>query len=135
MIGSRRRLWLGLILLGFLITLLMSHTFVQKKWADIQPRFDRIAEGMTQEEVEEILGFPPGEYRSSPGFMLVGPGHIQKPAEEWTKSPYSLKVWYFDEGHVEVIFDRDGEVAGKYWQADNYNQPGLMDRLRTWLRL
>jgi hypothetical protein len=134
MTKPRPRLFFGLMVCMLLTAFVIGASVLEKRLTSLQPKFDRIIEGTTQAEVEEVLGFPPGDYRSRPGFNVVGPGNILKPAAEWTKRPYSLQVWYFDEGHVEVIFDRDGEAAGKYWQADSY-QPSLGDRLRIWLGL
>ena len=40
--------------------------------------YERIRDGMSEAEVNELLGGPPGEYRSEPGFFLVGPGHVPR---------------------------------------------------------
>jgi hypothetical protein len=79
------------------------------------PRYQQIALGMSEAAVTALLECPPGDYRAEPNFLLVGPGHVEVPADGAAGSPYVLRVWYFDDGHVEVLFDRDGNVAGKYW--------------------
>ena len=74
--------------------------------------FDRILEGSSADEVNRLFGVPPGDYRSKPGFLLVGHGHIP-----WTEQARGgkLEVWYIPRYHVEVLFDRNGRVVGKYW--------------------
>lgn len=75
--------------------------------------FATVEAGMTRAEVERALGGPAADYRSRPGFQRVGPGRVANlPAE---RGPFTRDVWYFDEGVVEVAFDRDGRAAGKHW--------------------
>jgi hypothetical protein len=81
--------------------------------------FDRIVEGSSAEEVNQVLGVPPGDYRRPPGFLLVGHGHIP-----WTERARGgkLEVWYIAGSHIEVLFDRDGRVVGKHWHDWDLNQ-------------
>jgi hypothetical protein len=81
--------------------------------------FERILEGASADEVNRLLGAPPGDYRSKPGFLLVGPGHIP-----WTERARGgkLEVWYIPHSHVEVLFDRNGRVLGKYWHDSDANR-------------
>jgi hypothetical protein len=74
-----------------------------------------IRDGMSEEEVNRIFGVPPGDYRRPPGFIMVGPGHIP-----WSEAARGgrLAVWYVPRYHAEVLFDRNGCVAGKYWHHD-----------------
>ena len=74
--------------------------------------FERIQDGMTEAEVNTLLGGPPGEYRSEPGFFLVGPGHI--PRSERSRGG-KLEVWYCTGLHIEVLYDKDARVVGKHW--------------------
>jgi hypothetical protein len=74
--------------------------------------FDRIVEGSSADEVNRLFGVPPGDYRSKPGFLIVGHGHIP-----WTEQARGgkLEVWYIPRYHIEVLYDRNGRVVGKYW--------------------
>jgi hypothetical protein len=67
--------------------------------------FERIERGMTRAEVEDILGGPPGDYRTRPGARLLidirGGGSMPVPAYR------SFATWEGDEGIIEVTFDRD----------------------------
>ena len=74
--------------------------------------YERIQEGMTEADVNALLGVPPGDYRSRPGFHLVGPGHI--PRDERARGG-TLRVWYIPRFHVEVLYGRDGRVIATYW--------------------
>jgi hypothetical protein len=76
---------------------------------------DRVQVGMSVEEVNGIFGVPPGDYRSPPGFLLVGPGHI--PRTEAARGG-KLEIWYVPRAHAEVLFDRKGCVVGKYWYEE-----------------
>jgi hypothetical protein len=80
--------------------------------------FDQILEGSSADEVDRLLGVPPGDYRRQPGFLLVGHGHIP-----WTEQARGgrLAVWYIPRAHVEVLFDRNGRVVGKYWHDSDAN--------------
>ena len=83
--------------------------------------FQRIASGMTEDKVNEILGVPPGDYRAEPGFILVGPGHIRlAPGDD--PAGGKLEIWYIPRYHVEVYFDREGRVLGKYWHDAEANR-------------
>jgi hypothetical protein len=81
--------------------------------------FERILEGASADEVNRLFGAPPGDYRSEPGFLLVGPGHI--PRTEQARGG-KLDVWYIPHAHVEVLFDRNGRVVGKYWYDSDTNR-------------
>jgi hypothetical protein len=81
--------------------------------------FNRIQLGMSADEVDGIFGVPPGDYRRSPGFLLVGPGHI---LGSEAAGGGRLEVWYVPRYHAEVLFDRNGCVVGKYWHDADANQ-------------
>jgi hypothetical protein len=76
---------------------------------------------MTRAEVEAILGGPPGDYRTRPGFGVEGllhPGRV---------------LWFGDDGFIMVIFRPGGGVQEtKFFDAEpgSYN---LVDFL--WWRL
>ena len=80
--------------------------------------FDRIVEGSSADEVNRLFGVPPGDYRSKPGFLIVGHGHIP-----WTEQARGgrLAVWYIPRANVEVLFDRNGRVVGKCWHDSDAN--------------
>jgi hypothetical protein len=72
--------------------------------------YDRISKGMTQAEVEAILGAPPGSYnRATTEFQWNGPVPEQ-PANG------RRAYWVGDDGHIEVTFDaKSGTVLVKLY--------------------
>jgi hypothetical protein len=70
--------------------------------------FEQIREGLTQAEVEAILGVPPGDYstvdlRVAPADRYVFPPELR--AQEWLS----------DDGCVGIGFGPDGTVAAKHF--------------------
>jgi len=105
-----------------------------------EENFEAIQKGMTEEEVEAILGVPAGVYVSGArtgwyrlsegrGFSLKGPvliwlfGGNEWVAKEWVAKEISVVVW----------FHKDGRVAQtcKGW-TESGNEPFLA-KLRRWL--
>jgi hypothetical protein len=89
-----------------------------------QAGFDRITEGMTLREVEEILGRPPGDYtdRRLPDFAMLD-GHLDR----WEMA----EVWLSDEGVVVVVFDKDCRVARKAFIPEGeWPERPWMERIR-----
>ena len=112
-----------LILLG-LVAVLGTGTFVSVLAMMPRPRFsredfNRIKEGMTLDEVEAVLGLPPGDYASGP---LIDCDH-QKLLESWGHeraldcAKYSAtwtKGWLLDDNH----YQRHGDTKIKGWVCD-----------------
>jgi len=91
--------------------------------------YERISTGMTRAEVEQILGGPPGDYRTRPVLTLLPSGGGLR----WA-------VWQGNEGTAEVSFDRSGSVILRRFLTAEPRQPGLIETLhwrleRHWNRL
>jgi hypothetical protein len=92
----------------------------------------RIEEGMTQDEVEAILGGPPGDYRSQTfhevNFLAGSLG--MPPAGR-------MEEWLGNEGKILVVFDDKNRVAWKGHpnMTIPVEPPTLLDRVRTKLGL
>jgi hypothetical protein len=89
---------------------------------------DRIKKGMTQAEVEAVLGAPPGDYAARPGFVVgvEREGDNQGPRSE---------TWRADGAQLRVVFDGQGKVQGKvYILATVTREPSLAERVRDWFR-
>jgi hypothetical protein len=89
----------------------------------------RIKEGMSQAEVEAILGGPPGDFRT-------------KPVEYWHTCPLPhdfecdggrWEWWTGDDGQIELLFDRHDQARFS-WFATGSDPPSLAERVRAWLR-
>jgi hypothetical protein len=90
--------------------------------------FDKIAAGMTQEDVEEIFGCPPGDYTNGQAVNVrcgIGVRGIRQ------------SCWIGYEGDIDVEFSRkDGKVVGKHFMETwLLEKPALLDRMKGLLRL
>jgi hypothetical protein len=74
---------------------------------------ERIKEGMTQAEVETILGGPPGDYRTLPRKAL-----FFMDVTSWPPG-LSVEMWVGDTGDVLVGFTAEGLVARVEFNEDN----------------
>jgi hypothetical protein len=101
---------------------------------------DRIQPGMTQAEVEAILGAPPGEYCT--GALICASWGNDPLHFGWNGPGYVDQTWTGDDGILKVRFRPDGTVAPEPVTAKAMIrfQPGvilppptLFDRLRGWL--
>jgi hypothetical protein len=85
--------------------------------------FDRIVEGMSQEDVEEIFGCPPGDYTNGQALSFrcgIGIIGIRK------------KVWTGYGGDIEVNFRKeDGKVVDKFFmETALWPKPTWIDRIK-----
>jgi hypothetical protein len=84
--------------------------------------FNLIVEGMTQEDVEEIFGCPPGDYTNGDGlsFRCCGSSGIRR--EDWTGY----------EGDIDIEFSReDGKVVYKSFRNTAiWPKPTWLDRIK-----
>jgi hypothetical protein len=81
--------------------------------------FNRIQVGMTQQEVENILGGPGGEIQEEiQGHFVPG---------QWTGSP---TVWYGRQNAIIIRFQSQGD-AHVVGSKELFN-PGVWDRLKAW---
>jgi hypothetical protein len=83
-------------------------------WFVIPPRkihsenFQHIRNGMSREEVHELLGGPPGKYGEA------GWGSLGRPL-----FPYATwsETWTIDDYHLDVYYSDEGKVCGKLADA------------------
>jgi len=91
--------------------------------------FSQLRLGMTQAEVESLLGGPPGNYgRYDDRFA-------EMTMEGYERPPGSVeRVWCDDAHRFEIYFDQEDQVVGLHRRA-RYQQMSQLDRLRSWLGL
>src|SRR5690242_8738072 len=78
-----------------------------------QAGFDRITEGMTLREVEEVLGRRPGDYTSRRVPALVIDWSMEK--------SHRMEEWMSDDGLGVVVFDDEDRVVQKvFLPADDW---------------
>jgi len=97
-------------------------------WLEVfRAHFDRIEKGMTQKQVEELMGGAGS--RSPPYFQRVGTLLIESPR---FSAGWHAFVWRSDNEHIEVIFDREGKVVEKSFNsfANPFAEPSLWARFR-----
>jgi hypothetical protein len=110
-----------------MLALLPIGTFVALAIPREAPRFTEaqyevIEPGMTEEEVERILGGPPGDYRAN-GFVALP----EKPFD----TEYG-REWVGDRGSITILFHNDNHrvsMTGFVPEVERWQ-----DRLRTWCR-
>ncbi|HKA55663.1 MAG TPA: hypothetical protein VKJ47_18580 [Candidatus Binatia bacterium] len=86
----------------------------------------KIKRGMTEQEVERLLGAPAGD--------LTGKGRVFLTGGE-TRALYprsDFKYWMDDDGVIEVRFDQYGKVE-EAWFGRTY-EPSLFEEARSYLR-
>jgi hypothetical protein len=93
-----------------------------------QEHCDRIKVGMSQAEVEVILGGPPGDFTTQP-VVFGGPRLTGFPLVRW-------EHWVGNRAMIQVLFDEQDRVQF-VWLGDDpirVPPPSLEDRVRVWLR-
>jgi hypothetical protein len=109
---------------------------------------------MSQEEVEALIGLPPGDYFTGPrgigGAMSRGPFGFQLeerglpsdklPATWRRKSTIggkqgTVRSWWGNDYAIQVAFDETNEAVGWYLLevVSAVEEPSLIHRLRIWL--
>lgn len=115
--------------------------------------YGRIRLGMTQDEVETVIGMPPRDYMHHPfirGGTTFGPfGKFIRmtgiPYESTMCDPtvgrkpsVRLEHWYWDDYWIQVGFDEDGKVVGFYLlEVEDcfWGRPIFLDRVLDFLKL
>ena len=93
----------------------------------VAENFPQVRTGMSQAEVEQLLGGPPGNYGRYPhgASMMTLEGYL---------SPAGAveKVWCDDTCRFEIYFDAEGRVVGQHRRASYSQQPP--EGILAWLR-
>lgn len=124
-----RRLFIGLVSFAFFGFLALG------AWSVIRPRhcinrdgFERIRVGMTEEEVESVLGRPPGDYSTRVHWTFGETHGVIRDWCQWTEE----KRWKSDEGEIAVYFDAGCVVHTEY---NFLRDKSYLDRFRRRLGL
>jgi hypothetical protein len=88
----------------------------------LDQRVGQIGVGMTEAEVEAVLG-PPGNHSRYFDIIHTGGG---LPDDGWSPE------WMWDEGYASIRFGDNGRVRRVHFAP--HDRPPLLDRLRTRLR-
>lgn len=124
--------WLryGLILLLLAAALLGASLLSSQPWTKSGlslAQFRKVEPGMTQTQVEALLGGPPGDY----GFHQGGPVSETKLA--WETPPGSrIETWWSDDLKLQVAFGPDGKAAAKRQQPSYLRTPPTLSWRYWW---
>jgi hypothetical protein len=106
--AARRPRWWVFVLLAVLLALVavLVPVFRRAPSPAVLTRFDRIEDGMTEDQVEGLLG-PRGVHDEDRSHTTM------TSAAGWGPGSSHLSWWYFPGCDVEVGFDEDGRVCHK----------------------
>lgn len=92
--------------------------------------FEKIQVGMTLEEVEALVGVPPGDYAS-------GPYHLASLCRfGWGGKQRLLVSWVGNEGQIQVLVDNEKKVCGSMWaDISLLEESNIIEKLRCWMGL
>jgi hypothetical protein len=118
----RRRLLLGaglLLLLGAAVAIRAWRALPKHRitWES----YDQIRFHMTAEEVQRILGVPPGEYPAGAEQIRYAQGEHDPNAFSWEEAAYHFRStpgwreWVGPEEAVGVVLNDQGLVVQKHW--------------------
>jgi hypothetical protein len=97
---------------------------------DVWEKYQQIHKGMSESEVTEVFGVPPGPYnRDLVSICSTGQTDAFNAVEEC----HSKKVWLFDRGLFEIGFDKDLRVQEKVASANRSSRPSVWGRLMDFL--
>jgi hypothetical protein len=86
-------------------------------------QFEKIKEGMSREEVEAIIGGPPGDYTTGQYYVVaITPTYVG--GESWVGDGGLIRVWFDETGQADETH---------YFEIDLLLDPSVMDRVRAWL--
>ena len=130
---KRKLKWLAIVLavslLGF-----GTELFLWPRDRITAQSWEKIEIGMTENQVEEILGRPGVSWEDSKFFDM---GQFRLELAEPNKIVWRLddliasKYWTSQHGCMQVKFDPQGNISGKaFWHS---SEPFFLDRLRDWL--
>lgn len=96
--------------------------------------YQKIELGMTERQVEEALGAPPGSHLDLPEGEKLVYDHAAEVSRGRSEAPRGLS-WVSNEGNLGVAFDEAGRVVGVTFTPLRRANVPLLDRLRRWLGL
>jgi hypothetical protein len=101
----RRKLMVTALVLVPLGVTFLSLKYFRTNIRTNRDSFDRVLIGMSEQEVEDLMGGPEGDYTSGPHIVIPEGSHSMM------LGGGRLKEWVSDEGGILVEFDSSGKVA------------------------
>jgi hypothetical protein len=131
---TRRRISVGVAALTCLtlavIVLYFPQSYHRRTWfrqteSIDQGTFNRIQDGMTKDEVEKLLGLPPGEWITQ---------RVELDSDHYYGFPHPYIEWTGNYGRIRVWFDKRERVERKEFIGTHALQPTFEDRIIRWFR-
>jgi hypothetical protein len=133
----KRKLGLAIAILGPPVVLLVAARLLQPPRVPcrISPeKYGLLKVGMTLDEVEAVIGSPPGDYRRHHGAKVYTPLEGDVPHDIGKRSGLRVAEWWGDERVIWVWVDAQGKVAGRALQQPKPPRDvGLWELLKRWL--
>jgi hypothetical protein len=126
--------WLGLVAVTVavgsvgLVLLLLFARGERSTW----DAYLAIRDGMTEPEVEALLGGPAGDQSTYPGDFCIA---MTAEEHEAFRSKLVTKEWVNDDALILVGFDQEGRVAQQFATSNRGVPPSWLDHLRGWFGL
>jgi hypothetical protein len=121
----RKRL---LLLLGCGVFVLLVVWLTFPRYRINRESFKQIEVGMTEREVESLLGGPAGNHS---GYIIIHGGRHMA-LESLGKETAEIRTWVGDEAVIVLGFNKQGAVVWK--QLIGMAREPLVDKIRRWLR-
>ena len=125
------RLWLGVASIAIAVSIIgLALLLPPRRERSTWDAYEAIRDGMTQPEVEALLGGPEGDrsiYRTD--FCIA----ITAEEREAFRSTLVTKEWVNDDALILVGFDQEERVAWKFCTANRGGPPSWQDRVWSWL--
>jgi hypothetical protein len=96
---------------------------------------DRIQAGMKKPDIEDIIGSPPGDYRTGPVVEIPNSTQAtyweEEHVDEWIGGGPDLRVytWKTDRVELEIVFLKSGEVATAAFTRVSRQELGPLESL------
>jgi hypothetical protein len=123
----QRRFWVAALIIAFVLIMCQVASWCKPSGRMTPRAAATIRAGMTEKEVEQILGGPPGDYRTRTaiyGGLMAIPAGVLENAEQ--KRTYG-RTWTGNEVQVDVLFDQSGRVFSTAINRPAVSQSSLQD--------
>jgi hypothetical protein len=124
---TRRQWAAGAVVVPLLSTLCLAFVHQGGRQCTVTAdSYDKIVDGMTEEQVETLLGGPAGDYSTTRAQMMMLSAGFCAMRSDWT-----LKTWVGNDCAIDVGFSEDGTVQTK--RLCPIYRRTLVQRLLDWL--
>jgi SmpA / OmlA family len=113
-------IWVLAIVLAGGGALPLCYYLILPKVQATRDNYEKIRRGMNEQEVEAILGGPPGDY-------TTGPWRVEL-REAWDKG-HTRRLWISDSGRIAVFFDQQGLARSAAFVELHVDELPIIERI------